>query len=79
MNGKFTKKQGQYLVFIYYYEKLNKRAPAFSDFEAYFRNSPASVNSMIKNLEIKGFIRKEKGKSRSIELMLDKKELPELE
>ncbi len=79
MEVDFTRKQGQYLVFIYYYVKLNKRSPAFSDFGKYFEDSPASVNSMIKKLEEKGLIRKEVGKPRSIELLLEKKELPELE
>lgn len=79
MNGKFTKKQGQYLVFIYYYEKLNKQPPAFSDFEKYFESSSATVNSMIKNLDKRGFIKKQKGQPRSIELLLEREDLPELE
>lgn len=27
----YTKKQGQYLAFIYYYTKLNRKAPAYAD------------------------------------------------
>ena len=49
----FTKKQGQYLAFIYHYKKLNKQSPAFLDFQKYFKSDPASVNSMIKKLEEK--------------------------
>jgi len=79
MKNNFTNKQGQYLAFIYNYKKLNERSPAFLDFEKYFKTSPASVNSMIKKLVEKGFITKEKGKSRSIELLVKKEELPELE
>ena len=79
MKNNFTYKQGQYLAFIYFYQKLNKQSPAFLDFEKYFKTSPASVNGMIKKLEEKGFITKEKGKSRSIELLVRKEELPELE
>ena len=33
---KYTKKQGQYLSFIYYYRKLNNESPAHSDFQKYF-------------------------------------------
>ena len=75
----YTKKQGQYLSFIYYYKKLNKRAPSFADFEMYFESSPASVNNMIKTLENKGLIKKEKGIARSIELCLGRDKLPELD
>lgn len=79
MIDKFTKKQGQYLAFIFYFKKLNKRSPAFMDFEKFFKSSPASVNSMIKTLEKKGLITKEKGKARSIELSINKSEIPDLE
>lgn len=76
---KYTHKQGQYLAFIYYYQKLNKVAPAYADFQKYFRLDPASVNSMIKTLERKELIEKTPGKARSIKLLLSKEELPELE
>jgi len=79
MADKFTPKQGQYLAFIYYYTKLNRRPPAFKDFEKYFRTSPPTVNSMIKRLEEMGLITKEKGTARSIKLNIDKEDLPDLE
>lgn len=79
MENNFTKKQGQYIAFIYYYKKLNKRSPAFLDFEKYFQSTSASVNDMIKKLEEKGFITKEKGKARSIGLLIEKDEIPDLE
>ena len=75
----YTKKQGQYLAFIYYYQKLNRIAPAYADFQRYFQLDPASVNSMIKTLEKKGFIEKTPGKARSIKLLLSREELPDLE
>jgi len=78
MDLKYTKKQGQYLVFIYYYQKLNKIAPAHADFKKYFATNPASVNDMLKTLERKGFIEKERGKARSIKLLVPKEALPEL-
>lgn len=79
MKIQFTQKQGQYLSFIFYYSKLNKKSPAFRDFEIYFESSSASVNSMIKKLVEKRLISKEAGKSRSIELLIERNELPELE
>lgn len=79
MELNFTKKQGQYLAFIYYYQKLNRKAPSHVDFEDYFKSYPASVNSMLITLEKKGYISKEKGKVRSIKLLLKKDQLPELE
>ena len=53
MKKEYTKKQGQYLSFIYYYRKLNKVAPAHADFQKYFEADPASVNNMLKTLEKK--------------------------
>ena len=79
MKEDYTYKQGQYLVFIYEYKKLNRIAPAHMDFQKYFESDPSSVNSMIKTLEKKGYIKKEKGKARSIELLLKREQLPELE
>ncbi len=79
MNPIYTKKQGQYLIFIYYYQKLNKIAPAHADFQKYFAASPPSVNDMLKTLERKNLISKERGKARSIQLLIKKEDLPELE
>lgn len=79
MDLNYTKKQGQYLVFIYYYQKLNKIAPAHADIQKYFATNPASVNDMLKTLDKKGFIKRERGKARSIELLVAKEDLPELE
>ena len=76
---KYTKKQGQYLSVIYYYRKLNKQSPAHLDFQKYFVSNPASVNEMLKILERKRFIKREAGKARSIELLLERAELPDLE
>jgi len=75
----YTKKQGQYLSFIYYYTKLNRVAPAYFDFQKYFYANPASVNGMIKTLVKKGFIKKEAGKARSIQLLLSREQIPDLD
>ena len=75
----YTKKQGQYLSFLYYYKKLNKISPAHHDFQRYFEANPASVNSMLKTLERKGYLTKEAGKARSLKLVLKREDLPELD
>jgi len=49
----FTKKQGQYLAFIYNYSKIHGRAPAESDFQRHFQTTPPSVHQMIKTLELR--------------------------
>ena len=79
MTEKYTKKQGQYLSFIYYYTKIHRIAPAHIDLQKYFNSDPASVNSMLKTLERKGFISRVPGKARSIELLLTRDQLPDLE
>ena len=74
---RFTAKQGQYLAFIFYYTKVNGVAPAESDFERYFGTASSSVHSMISVLKKKKFITSVTGKSRSIELLIGKDQLPE--
>ena len=76
---KYTKKQGQYLSFIYYYTKLNGLPPAEADIQRYFKVSPPSVHSMILQLEKCGFITRIPRKARSIKLLLSRKELPDLD
>jgi repressor LexA len=75
----YTEKQGQYLAFIYYYTKVNGRAPAEADMERYFRVTPPSVHQMVLTLEAKGLIEKTPGLGRSIRLLISRAELPDLE
>jgi len=74
----FTPKQGQYLAFIHLYTRLHRRPPAETDMQQYFRVSPPSVHQMVLTLECRGFIRRQPRMSRSIELLVDPKLLPEL-
>lgn len=75
----FTKKQGQYLAFIYYYTKVNGKAPAEADIRRYFGVTPPSVHQMLVTLEHHGFVTRIPGRGRSIELCLRRHQLPELE
>ena len=56
MSTTWTEKQGQYLAFIYYYSKINGRAPAESDIEIYFRVAAPTIHQMVLKLEEKGLI-----------------------
>lgn len=74
----FTPKQGQYLAFIHLYTRLHRRPPAETDMQQFFRVSPPSVHQMVLALERAGFIRRQPRTPRSIEVLVDPKQLPEL-
>ena len=76
---RFTDKQGQYLAFIQAYLLLNRRAPAEADFQAFFMVTPPSVHSMVIELERRGLIRRTPRQARSIELLIDPADLPQLQ
>ena len=76
---RYTDKQGQYLAFIYYYTKINGRAPAEADMERYFRVTPPSVHQMVLTLEARGLIERTPGVGRSIRLLIPHDGLPNLE
>ena len=78
-NSRITKKQGQYLSFIYFYTKVNKIPPAESDFQKYFNVSPPSIHHMIIKLEEKGFISRVRNTPRSIKLLVNRAEIPDLD
>jgi Mn-dependent DtxR family transcriptional regulator len=79
MNLRHTNKQGQYLAFIYYYSKLNGRAPSEADMQRYFQVTPPSVHQMVVTLEANGLIERTPGQGRSIRLLVPREELPDLE
>jgi Mn-dependent DtxR family transcriptional regulator len=74
----FTPKQGQYLAYIHLYTRLHRRPPAETDMQEYFRVSPPSVHQMVVTLERAGFIRKQPRTPRSIEVVVDPAQLPDL-
>jgi len=75
----FTAKQGQYLAFIYYSTKVNRRPPSQADIQRYFRVSPPSVHQMILTLERNGLLSRTPGAARAIRVLLKQDELPPLE
>jgi Mn-dependent DtxR family transcriptional regulator len=74
----FTAKQGQYLAYIHLYTRLHRHPPAETDMQEYFRVSPPSVHQMVLTLERKGLIQRKLRTPRSIELLVDPSQLPDL-
>ena len=72
----FTDKQGQYLAFIYAYERLHRQPPAEADMQHHFDVAPPSVHQMVLKLEQLGLIRRTPGKARSIVLLVTPEKLP---
>jgi DNA-binding MarR family transcriptional regulator len=79
MAADYTPRQGQFLAFIYYYNKMNGRPPAERDMQRYFRISAPAIHQMVVTLDGRGFIDREPGKARSIRLLLSRDQLPDLE
>jgi Mn-dependent DtxR family transcriptional regulator len=75
----FTARQGQYLAFIYYYAKINRRAPAEADIQRYFDVSAPTVHQMVLALEAGGYIERTPGQARSLRVLVPPELLPHLE
>src|SRR5205085_8910414 len=74
----FTPKQGQYLAFIHLYTRLHRQAPSEADMQQYFRVTPPSVHQMVLALERSGLIKGQPRLARSIKLLVDPGQLPQL-
>ncbi len=79
MVKKFTEKQGQYLSFIYHYIKLNRQSPAEADIQKYFKVSPPTVHQMVVKLESIELIKRKAGVARSIQVLVDPENIPDLQ
>lgn len=79
MSAQFTDKQGQYLAFIYAYTKVNGRPPAEADMQRFFEVTPPTVHQMVMALEKRGLISRTPRAARSIKLLVDPSELPQLD
>ena len=75
---RFTALQGQYLAFIHQYTQLHRQAPAESDYQRHFKVSPPSVHRMIIALEKRRLIRRDPGQARSVRVLLEADEIPDL-
>lgn len=74
----FTPKQGQYLAFIHAYTLILGRPPAEADMQRHFRVTPPSVHQMVLTLEREGWITRQPGVARSIQISVDPENLPAL-
>jgi DNA-binding MarR family transcriptional regulator len=74
----FTPKQGQYLTYIHLYTRLHRPPPAEADIPQYFCVTPPTVHQMVLTLERAAFIKRQPGAARSVEVLVDPKQLPEL-
>ncbi|HHL72413.1 MAG TPA: MarR family transcriptional regulator [Bacteroidetes bacterium] len=79
MKNKYTRTQGQYLAFIYYYTKLNRIPRPQQWNAAVFRTTPPAVHQMVLKMEEKGFISRTPRTPRSIRVLLPREQLPGLE
>ena len=75
---RFSEKQGQYLAFIHAYTRINKRPPAEADMQRHFDVTPPSVHQMVLTLERQGLIKRQPGKARSIQILIEPETLPVL-
>jgi DNA-binding MarR family transcriptional regulator len=75
---RFTAKQGQYLAFIHAYKRLLGRSPAEAEMQRFFQVTPPSVHQMVLSLEKAGLITRQPGAARSIALLVDPADLPDL-
>lgn len=75
---RFTPRQGQYLAFIHAYTLVLGRPPAEADLQRHFRVSPPSVHQMVLALERAGLIRRQPGRARSIQVLIEPDALPPL-
>jgi SOS-response transcriptional repressor LexA len=74
--AQWTDRQGQCLAFIYAYTTIHRQAPAERDMERFFRTSPPSAHNIMTALEQHGFIRRQPGVARSIQLLVPYEQLP---
>ena len=77
--SKYTPRQGQFLAFIHYYAKLNGCPPAEGDMARYFKITAPSAHQMVVTLEQRGLIERVSGQARSIQVLLPREQLPDLE
>ncbi|MDB5339697.1 MAG: hypothetical protein JWN70_5316 [Planctomycetaceae bacterium] len=76
-----THQQGQFLAYIREYMKRSYSdiAPTHAELQRFFHLTPPSVNSMLKRLEERGFIRRIPGKARAIEITISPDLIPPLD
>jgi len=75
---RWTERQGQYLAFIHYYTKVNRRPPAETDIALFFGLAAPSVHRMVVELIERGFLARTPGAARSLRVLIGREDLPDL-
>jgi DNA-binding MarR family transcriptional regulator len=75
---RITAAQGQYLAFIYAYTCVLGRPPAEADLQQHFNVTAPTVHQMVLTLERNGWIKREPGIARSMQLVIPPEALPVL-
>jgi DNA-binding MarR family transcriptional regulator len=76
---KMTHTQGQYLAFIFWSTRVNRRVPAHSDIQGFFGVTSAAVAGMVNTLVKLGLLERQPGQPRSLKVLLPESDLPRLE
>lgn len=74
----YTDKQGQSSAFIFMDDKVNSRPPAVTDIARFFEVTPASAQRMVNALAKDGMLVRTRGAARSLRVLLNRNDLPEL-
>lgn len=77
--ARYTRRQGQFLAFLYYYTKIHGQPPSEAEMQLYFKVSPPAVHNMILMREQKGLVARAPGMARSLRVLLLREQLPDLE
>ncbi|MCP4606068.1 MAG: hypothetical protein GY847_37085 [Proteobacteria bacterium] len=75
----YTKKQGQYLAFIYNYTIMHRQPPSEVDMQRFFRVTAPTIHQMVLRLENRGFITRIPRKARTIQVLVPPEQLPHLQ
>lgn len=76
---KLTHTQGQYLSFIFWSTRVNRRVPAQIDIQGFFGVTSAAVAGMVATLVKLGVLERQPGQARSLKVLVTESDLPRLE
>lgn len=76
---RLTRKQGQLIAYVYYYTKVHRIPPAENEIARFLEIQGPSAHQMILRLEEKGCLSRTPGQPRTLQVLLPRKEVPDLE
>ena len=78
MEPEYTREQGLYLAFIYYFTKVHGCPPEQADVARHFRVSGVAVHEMLLTMARAGLIERVPGESGTVRVRLDRETFPHL-